>query len=97
QTKRGFPGQEHIVDYLTLDLSASFFPHPDRDNFGKSVAFMEYDTTWNVGDRTSIVSTGLYDPVTDGTKVFTVGTYVNRPDRTSFYFGYRFIDPIDSR
>ena len=48
QTKRGYPGMEHVVDYLTLDVSASFFPHPDRDNFGKSVAFLEYDSTWNV-------------------------------------------------
>src|SRR5262245_18197524 len=58
QTKRGYPGLEHVVDYVTLDTSASFFPHPDRDNFGKSVAFLEYDTTWNVGDRTALVSTG---------------------------------------
>lgn len=97
QTKRGFPGLEHTVDYLTLDLSASFFPHPGRDNFGKDVAFLEYDTTWNVGDRTAIVSSGLFDPVDDGPRIFTVGTVLNRPDRTSFSINYRQIDPIDSR
>ncbi|MFO0807272.1 MAG: LPS assembly protein LptD [Gemmataceae bacterium] len=97
QTKRGFPGQEHIVDYVTLDLSGSFFPNSNRDNFGKPFAFLEYDATWNVGDRTSIVSSGLYDPFTDGARVFTIGGYLNRPDRTFFFVGYRQIDPIDSR
>jgi hypothetical protein len=97
QTKRGFQGLEHVVDYLTLDMSASFFPHPDRDNFGKSVAFLEYDTTWNVGDRTAVVSSGWFDPFDKGARVFTVGTFLNRPDRTNFFLGYRTIDPIDSR
>lgn len=97
QTKRGYPGMEHVVDYMTLDVSASFFPHPDRDNFGKSVAFLEYDSTWNVGDRTAIVSSGWIDPFPDGARVSTIGVFLNRPDRTNFFVGYRFIDPIDSR
>jgi len=97
QTKRGYPGMEHVVDYLTLDVSASFFPHPDRDNFGNSVAFLEYDSTWNVGDRTAIVSTGWIDPFPNGARVSTIGIFLNRPDRTNFFLGFRYIDPIDSR
>ena len=97
QTKRGYPGQEHIVDYLTVDTSVSFFPNPDRDNFGKSFAFLEYDTTWNVGDRTAITSTGWYDPYDQGARVFTIGAEMNRPDRTSLYLGFRSIDPVNSR
>jgi hypothetical protein len=97
QTKRGYPGMEHVVDYVTLDLSASFFPNPNRDNFGSNVAFAEYDATWNVGDRTQLVSSGLVDPFPDGVRAFNVGAFLNRPDRTTFYVGYRFIDPIDQR
>ncbi len=97
QTKRGYPGQEHIVDYLTVDTSVSFFPEPDRDNFGKSFAFLQYDTTWNVGDRTALTSTGWYDPYDNGARVFTIGALMNRPDRTSFYVGFRSIDPVNSR
>lgn len=97
QTKRGYPGQQHVIDYVTLDVSGSFFPNPNRDNFGKDVAFLEYDTTWNIGDRTAIVSSGLYDPFDQGARVFTIGAYMNRPDRTNFYIGYRTIDPVDSR
>ena len=75
QTKRGFPGHEHVIDYFTLDLSGSLFPHPQRDNFGSNVAFLEYDATWNVGDRTALVSTGWVDPFNDGARVFTIGSF----------------------
>jgi hypothetical protein len=97
QTKRGFPGDQHIVDWMTLDLSGTFFPEENRDNFGKSLAFLEYDYIWNIGDQTSLVSSGWYDPVDNGPHVFTFGAYFNRPDRTAFYFGYREIEPINSR
>jgi hypothetical protein len=97
QTRRGYPGNEHLVDWMTLDLSGAYFPHPTRDNFGSSFAFLEYDYTWNVGDRTALVSTGWVDPNDDGPRVFTVGAFLNRPDRTNFYIGYRDIFPVDSR
>ena len=97
QTKRGFPGDQHIVDWMTLDLSGTFFPEENRDNFGKALAFLEYDYIWNLGDQTALVSSGWIDPIDDGPRVFNVGAFVSRPDRTSFYLGYREIDPIDSR
>jgi hypothetical protein len=97
QTKRGYPGAEHIVDWMVLDLSASYFPAAERDNFGSSFAFLQYDYMWNVGDRTTLVSTGWIDPETDGPRVFTVGMYFNRPDRTNIYVGYREIEPVQSR
>jgi lipopolysaccharide export system protein LptA len=97
QTKRGFPGIEHIVDYVTLDLSGSFFPNPAADNFGESVAFGEYDFVWNVGDRTSIVSTGWFDPFAQGVRYYTIGASLNRNDRTNVFIGYRHTDPINSR
>jgi hypothetical protein len=97
QTKRGFPGNEHTVDWLTLDLSASLFPDPVRDNFGNPISFIEYDAVWNVGDRTALLSSGWIDPFNVGTRYFTVGTVLNRPDHTSFYVGYRHTDPLQSR
>ncbi|MFO0845032.1 MAG: hypothetical protein U0797_22020 [Gemmataceae bacterium] len=96
QTKRGFPGFEHIVDWMTLDTSVSYFPQPDQ-NFGKTFSFLEYLYTWNVGDRLTIESFGWYDPQEDGARVYTVGAFFNRPDRTSYYVGYRQIDPLQSR
>jgi hypothetical protein len=122
QTKRGFPGQQHVVDWMTLDLSMSIFPeagrnslwpypvnppgvpgvpatfpNAQRDNFGETFGFLQYDWQWNVGDRTALVSTGFYDPIDNGARVFTFGTFLNRPDRTSLYLGYRQIDPVGSR
>jgi hypothetical protein len=97
QTKRGFPGNEHIIDWMTLNLSASLFPRPDRDNFGAAAAFLEYDWTWNIGDRTSLVSTGWIDPISNGPRVFSIGANFNRPDNTNFFLSYRQIDPLNSR
>jgi len=97
QTKRGYPGMQHITDWMILDLSGTYFPHPTQDNFGSTFGFLQYDWTWNIGDRTALVSTGWVDPEHDGPREFTFGAYLNRPDRTSFFLGYRDIYPLDSR
>lgn len=97
QTKRGYPGNEHIVDFMTLDISATFFPDHPRGNGGVDWALVNYDWTWNLGDRTALFSSGLFEPVENGARVFTIGGSFNRPDRTSFYLGYRQIDPIESK
>jgi hypothetical protein len=89
---------QHITDWMVLELSGSYFPREDRDNFGEPLAFLEYDWVWNIGDRTALVSTGWVDPIDDdAARVWTIGGYFNRPDRTSFFLGYRQIDPVDSR
>jgi hypothetical protein len=82
---------------MTLDTTVSVFPRADRDNFGNSVAFVEYDYLWNIGDRTALVSSGWFDPIENGARVYTVGAFLDRPDRTSFYLGYRQIDPLSSK
>jgi hypothetical protein len=97
QTKRGFPGYQHIVDWMMLDLSASYFPAPNRDNFGHNWSFLQYNYLWNIGDRTAFNSTGWTDPFPGGVRVWTVGGYFNRPDRTNFYLGFRYIDPLNVR
>ncbi len=94
QTKRGFPGSQHIVDWMMLDLSASFFPAANRDNFGHEWSFLQYNWLWNVGDRTALTSTGWTDPFPGGVRVWTIGGYFNRPDRTNYYLGFRYIDPL---
>jgi hypothetical protein len=97
QTKRGFPGQEHIVDWMTLDLSASFFPQANRDNFGEAVNFIQYDWSWSIGDRTTLFSSGWFDPHPGAARTWNFGADLNRPDRTSIYLGYREIDPLASK
>jgi hypothetical protein len=97
QTRRGFPGNQHIVDWMWLDLYATYFPQPNRDNFGNQWAFLQYNYLWNVGDRTALTSTGWTDPFPGGVRVWTIGGYYNRPDRTNFYLGFRYIDPLQVR
>lgn len=97
QTKRGYPGMEHTVDFLTLDMSASYFPNATRDNFGNPFSFLEYGTVWNVGDRTALVSNGWFEPYDGGSKYWTAGVHLDRTDRTSLYVGYRQTDPLNSK
>lgn len=97
QTKRGFPGAEHTVDWMTLNLSASAFPDPARDNYGEPWSFLEYLYLWHVGDRFSLSSAGWYDPFQYGARYWNVGATFNRPDGTNFYLSYRHTDPLGSR
>ena len=97
QTKRGYPGLEHTVDVFSLGLSASYFPDATRDNFGKPFAFLEYAALWNVGDRVSVQSSGWFEPYDGGVRYYNVGAFLERPDRTIFYFGYRQTDPLNSK
>ncbi len=97
QTKRGYPGLEHTIDFLTLDVSASYFPNAQRDNFGNPFAFLEYGTVWNVGDRTSFVSNGWFEPYEGGSRYWNAGVYLDRTDRTNVYLGYRQTDPLNSK
>ncbi len=97
QTKRGYPGQEHTVDLFTFDLSATIFPEKNRDNFGSSVGFIEYNAIWNVGDRTSVVSSGWFDPFNLGTRYCTVGANFGRPDGTILGASFTYTDPLNSR
>lgn len=61
QTKRGPEGRRRIIDYMTLDLSTTYFPQSSRDNFGKPFGQNMYDWRWYVGDRTSIYSYGWFE------------------------------------
>lgn len=89
QTKRGFPGQQRIVDWITLDLEGTFFPKSDRDNFGKSIGLVNYDFRWHLGDRFSLLSDGFYDFFPGGLQTTSIGGLISRPLRGSLYLGYR--------
>jgi hypothetical protein len=97
QTKRGVVGQERIIDWMVLDVEGTFFPSPNRDNFGQHIGLLDYDFRWHVGDRFTILSDGYADFFGDGLRMVTFGGLVSRPEQGRFYLGYRFIDgPISS-
>jgi hypothetical protein len=45
----------------------------------------------------ALTSTGWIEPYSGGSRYWTLGAYLNRPDRTNFYIGYRQTDPLNSR
>ncbi len=89
QTKRGLPGQQHIVDWVTLDSNISWFPDDERDNFGSPLGLADYDFRWHLGDRFTLVSDGAADFFGDGFRTVSAGVLVNRPSRGNLYLGYR--------
>lgn len=97
QTKRGYPGLEHTVDLAVLDMSASYFPQQNRDNFGHPWSFLEYDFLYNLGDSTSFTSSGWFEPYNTGSRYWNVGAFFSRPDRSNIYLGYRETDPLNSK
>ena len=97
QTKRGVPGREHIVDWLTIDSNITYFPEQDRDNFGQDFGLFDYDLRWHLGDRFTIVSDGAADFFGNGLRMVSGGVLINRPTRGNAYLGVRSISgPIDS-
>ncbi|WP_406695407.1 hypothetical protein V5E97_30730 [Singulisphaera sp. Ch08] len=61
QTKRGPEGRRRIMDFMTFDLSSTYFPYAQRDNFGKAFGQNSYNWQWFLGDRTSLVSYGWFE------------------------------------
>ena len=97
QTKRGLPGQQRIIDWVTFDVSTALYPDADRDNFGSDFGQFDYDFKWHVGDRVSIVSDAYLDFFGQGLRTVSAGVQSNRPGIGDVYLGVRSIEgPISS-
>ncbi len=97
QTKRGLPGQQRIIDWITLDTQATLFPKANRDNFGSDFGMFDYDFRWYLGDRLSLVSDGYFDFFSDGLRTASFGANISRPGNGNAYLGFRTIEgPISS-
>ena len=97
QTKRGLPGQQRIIDWITLDTQATLFPKLNRDNFGSDFGQFDYDFRWYAGDRLSFVSDGYFDFFSQGLRTASFGANISRPGNGDAYVGFRTIEgPISS-
>jgi len=92
QTKRGMPGQRHIIDWIVFDTHLSLYPNADRDNFGETLGLWDYDFRWHVGDRLTLVSDGMFDLFQDGQQIVNVGAFLARPPRGSIFLGMSLIE-----
>ena len=78
QTRRGMPGYEHVVDWVTLNIGGTLFPKPARDNFGANLGMLNYDLRWHVGDRVTLLSDGYADTFSGGLRTVSLGGYLTR-------------------
>jgi len=92
QTKRGAPGSQRIIDWITLDTELTLLPKKDRDNFGEFVGLLDYDFRWHVGDRLTLLSDGMFDFYEDAPSAVSIGAILTRPPRGSLYLGLHFLD-----
>ena len=83
QTKRGIPGQQHIIDWITLDTNMEIFPKPEQ-NFNQAAGMFDYDFHWFIGDRLTLLSFGGFDFFSEGQQWNTAGIFLSRPPRGSF-------------
>jgi hypothetical protein len=97
QTKRGTPGHQRIIDWITLDSNITWFPNEDND-FSKAFGLLDYYAMWHVGDRLTLVSDGIFDFFSSGQQIITMGGFLTRPPRGSLYLGMRLLEgPINSQ
>jgi hypothetical protein len=97
QTKRGHPGNQQVIDWITLDANATWFPKENRDNFGQEFGLVDYNFRWHVGDRTTLLSDGAFDFFGGGLRSISFGGVLNRPPRGSLYLGFLSVEgPISS-
>jgi hypothetical protein len=91
QTKYGPPDNLRIRDWMTLDLEASYFPDPGRDNFGAAWGLLTARYAWNVSQRTSILANAIYDYFPNAPQMWNVGVLSQRSERGSVYLGLQSI------
>ena len=94
QTKRGIEEAERIVDWMSLDIFATYFPDEERDNYGNPFGLIDYNFAWQIGERTSFHANGFVDPFTGGARSFNAGLLIERSERVRFYLGYFRLDPV---
>lgn len=97
QTRRGGPGDDHIVDWMTLNVQTTIFPHSERDDDGHVFGFIDYNWVWNIGDSTALTSDGFWEPFQGGPRAFNLGLFLGRPDSTNVTLAYQQIDPLYSK
>ncbi|MEL7337229.1 MAG: LPS assembly protein LptD, partial [Planctomycetota bacterium] len=97
QTKRGLPGNERVVDLARLDVSAMLHPDSTDINFGETVGPVNYEFTYNFGDRLAFESQGYFDFFDGGLRSVSAGLRGSRPGSADAYLGLLSIEgPISS-
>ena len=99
QTRTGPPGHQRTLDWMTLDLAASWFPRADRDNFGENLGLISGSYRWNLSRRTTLLADAMVDTFDDGMQLWNIGLLSQRTDRGSVLVALRQVHgaSLDSR
>lgn len=89
QTKRGPRGNRRIIDLAVLNAGATYYPNPNRDDFGANWGLVNYDFAYHLGDRLTLQSDAFFDFFPQGQKTWSVGASLNKPPRVNLYMGIR--------
>lgn len=108
QTKRGLPGDQRTVDWITFDLEAGFFSnatdgentHGDfinaRPEDSISSSFVRGFFNWQLSDSTAIIYDGVYDVNDGNVGTSNISIAVEREPRLAWFAGYRYIHETDN-
>jgi hypothetical protein len=100
QTKRGPEGQRVNVDWLTLDLEATFYNNrefPNIDEYGKrAFNHIRQLTDWKVTDVMSVWTDTNFNLDQGSLDKFTIGTTITHTPRLSYSLGQRLIPDAHS-
>ena len=86
QTKRGPTNRRRIIDWITLDTGLNLYPKKEQ-NFDETIGLIDYNFRWHVGDRFTVLSSGLFDTFNSGQTIVRFGGMMQRPGRGNIYLG----------
>src|SRR5690606_23272688 len=108
QTRRGLPGEQRTVDWITFDLEAGFFSDPtetdnthgdftySRPEDSISSSFVRGFFNWQLSDSTAIVYDGVYDVNRGNVGTSNISLAVERNPRLAWFARYRYIHDTDN-
>jgi hypothetical protein len=108
QTKRGEPGQQRQIDWITLDLELNMFGNAPRDplDIGRFYesrpensspkSHVRADFMYRISDTTAILSDANFDLNDGNMDLLNLSYAVERTPRFSYFVGYRRIGDTDS-
>jgi len=108
QTKRGGPGLQRTVDWITLDIEANFFGNEPANlrDIGRFYEFrpensiprshVRTNLIYRISDTTAILSDANFDTNDGNMDLFNISYAVERTPRLSYFVAYRRIGDTDS-
>jgi len=99
QTKRDAVAEgeaQRLVNLLTLDAEADYFPEPGDDNAGRAWSNVRANSRAAVTDDVSVILDGDYDTYQGRFDKAAAWLRVDHYPRTTFSLGNRYIRPVSS-